>query len=823
FSAYFSTLSNTVQEKITATWGEAPGMSMVLDGTILITGLSFGNSTVHVQPKRGCYGSRCDGQVCKILHDPECPPPHQYLATYFWIEKIFNADLIVNVGTHGNLEFLPGKGLGLSEDCFPDVAIGTTPHLYIYNADNPPEGTIAKRRGYATLIDHMQAVMTQGGLYEGLDELDVLVSQYETAKLDPARSHSLQHLIRDAIIDLNLDKDIHLTEEMALDEIVSRSHEILSKIRNTQIPSEMHTFGELPEGEKRLDFINAIIRYDSGDPSPRRTIARLHGHNLTELLQNQDGFSDTLGLSTGAILEDLEDKTKQFIASVLDDTLESYQTWFGHAVSPQDVDELDRICSRIIDINKRINDSKEIESLCNGFSGGHIPAGPSGLISRGHEEVLPTGRNFYSLDPYKVPTKAAWRVGQRLADSLIEKYISEESRLPESVAFFWMSGDILAADGEVFSQLLSLLGVEPVWESNGKVSTFTIIPLDKLGRPRIDITVRASGLIRDNLSNCYELVDRAVQAVASLDEPIEMNYVRKHALESMEQNNSSWQESTLRIFSSKPGSYYNGVDLAVLASAWKDETDLAELYVAWNGYALRRGCEGKEAHGQFALNLSKVSVTYNKVHSDETDLLGCCCYFGTHGGMTAAARHYSGKEVKPYYGDTREPEHIEVRDLSDELRRVVRAKLLNPRWIEGMKKHGYKGAGDIMRRVTHIYGWEASTEEVDDWIFDDIAETFVNDDEMRQFFEENNPYALEEIARRLLEAEQRGLWNADQDVLESLKNNYLQIESWMEEKIGEGDYQGGSVDIYTRNDVEIWGNSIKEIMANVQEKFSERS
>jgi cobaltochelatase CobN len=260
------------------------------------------------------------------------------------------------------------------------------------------------------------------------------------------------------------------------------------------------------------------------------------------------------------------------------------------------------------------------------------------------------------------------------------------------------------------------------------------------------------------------------------------------------------------------------VNLAVLASAWKDEKDLADIFVAVNGYAYGREVTGRAAQEQLAANLSTVSVTFNKVQSDEYDLLGCCCYFGAHGGMTAAARHYSGGEVKPYYGDTREPENVGVRDLADELRRVVRTKLLNPKWIEGMKEHGYKGASDIMKRVTRVYGWEASTQEVDDWIFDDIAVTFVNNDEMRQFFEENNPHALEEIARRLLEAEQRGLWNADEEVLDELKRNYLEIESWMEDQISGGEYQGGDVDVVTAQDIPGWNDSMKDLMAKVREK-----
>lgn len=815
---YFSTLPPAVQERVNTTWGEAPGLGMVYKNKILITGVSYGNATIHVQPKRGCYGARCDGEVCKILHDPECPPPHQYLATYFWIHKIFGADVVVHVGTHGNLEFLPGKSVGMSENCFPDVSIGTIPHLYIYNADNPPEGTIAKRRSYATLVDHMQTVMMQGGLYEGLEELEILLNQYETAKNDPARSHALQHLIMDALANTNLDKDIHLDPQMPLADVVSKTHEALSKIRNTHIPSGMHIFGEIPEGDKRLDFINAIIRFDSGDPSPRRTIARVMGLDFAELLANQDKYSDEHGASYGALLEKIEEITKTFIKATLEQSPASYGEIFARTVSDRDTRELDIIRARIIDINQRIEDSREIDSLLNGFDGGYIPAGPSGVISRGHEEVLPTGRNFYSLDPYSVPTKAAWRVGQRLAESLLKKYEKEEGKLPENVAFYWMCSDVMVADGEVYAQLLALIGAEPVWLPNGQVKSFKVIPLEKLGRPRIDITIRTSGILRDNFSNCYELVDEAVQAVAALDEPVEQNFVRKHALASMEENGGTWRDATFRVFSARPGTYFNGVSLAVYASSWKEEADLADIFVAFNGYAYGKDVQGKAAHEQLANSLSTVAVTFNKVHDDEYDLLGCCCYFGTHGGMTAAARHYSGKDAKAYYGDTREPENVEVRDLADELRRVVRTKLLNPKWIDGMKEHGYKGAADIMKRVVRVYGWEASTQEVDDWIFNDIAETFVNDAEMREFFEQNNPYALEEIARRLLEAQTRGLWDADEEVLEELKNNYLQIESWMEDQVGEGDYQGGSVDIFGQEDVAAWGDSTKDLMAKVREK-----
>lgn len=429
---------------------------------------------------------------------------------------------------------------------------------------------------------------------------------------------------------------------------------------------------------------------------------------------------------------------------------------------------------------------------------------------RGRDDVLPTGRNFYSLDPRRVPTKAAWRVGQQLSGVLVDKHLRDEKRYPENVGFYWMANDIMWADGEGMAQIMSLLGVEPVWLSNGQLKGFSIIPLKELGRPRVDVTVRVSGILRDNFPNCLEVIDEAIQAVASLDEPEEMNYPKKHSLRMIEEGADA-RGSTLRIFSSKPGTYSAGVQLAVYASAWKDEKDLADIFLYWNGYAYGKNVKGEEAHAQLASSLKTVDATFNKVVSDEYDLLGCCCYFGVHGGLTAAAKQASGRDVRVYFGDTREPQHVEVRDMADELRRVVRTRLLNPKWIEGMKQHGYKGAQDISKRVGRVYGWEASTQEVDDWIFDDITKTFVLDEEMRRFFEENNPYALEEMARRLLEAQSRGLWDPDPELLEELKNSYLEIESWMEELAGDGEFQGGSVDIVSFEDVPDWDRKMQEI------------
>jgi cobaltochelatase CobN len=354
------------------------------------------------------------------------------------------------------------------------------------------------------------------------------------------------------------------------------------------------------------------------------------------------------------------------------------------------------------------------------------------------------------------------------------------------------------------AQIFHLIGVKPKWK-RVKLRGYQVIPLVELGRPRIDLTIRVSGITRDCFYNCIEIVDQAIREVSLLNEPPEMNYLRKHDLEN---------GPTPRIFASKPGTYGNGVSLAVYASAWKKDKDLSDVFIYWNGYAYGKGFFGEESQERFIKQLKSVDVTFNKTTTDEKDLFGCCCYFGNHGGLTIAAREVSGHQVEAYYGDTRDADHVEVRTLADEVRRVVRTKLLNPKWIEGMKQHGYKGAGDISKRVGRVYGWEATTQEVDDWIFDDIAKTFIMDEENRKFFEENNPWAMEEMGRRLLEAEQRGLWKADPEVLDALKSLYLEIEGWMEERMGdvEGEFQGGSIDVINADEVAAWKEKMSKVI-----------
>lgn len=813
YAEWFYELPLRSRERMCAAWGDPPGTSMVYGDKILITGVRFGNVVVCVQPKRGCAGARCDGEVCKILHDPSVPPPHHYIAMYRWLSRVFRADIIVHVGTHGNLEFLPGKSSGLSQMCFPDIAIDTVPHLYIYNADNPAEGTVAKRRSYAVIVDHMQTVLVKGELYGELEELEGLLEEYRRYEfLEPAKAHTIAHMIQDKAERLNLLEET-TEEEEENNHDFQGLHEKLSLMKNTFVPEGMHIFGDVPQGERLADFVYSIVRFDDSSAAPKRVLKEIIARNA---VLDGDGLEEHVD-------ECLRDLCRGFI---LQNVSLMRQVEEVYPLTVEDSVKLARVEEQIREIVKRIEASDEIGSLLNGLSGGYVEPGPSGLITRGRSDVLPTGRNFYSLDPRRIPSPSAWVIGVKLAERTVERFLKAEGRYPESVAFYWQCSDIMWSGGEGMAMMMYLLGVKPVWNVSGRVEGFEVIPLSDLGRPRIDVTVRVSGITRDNFPRCIELLDEIVQHVAALDEPPEWNFVRKHTLNDLWRQGVTSSEvnrgfippdvlrrCTYRIFASMPGTYQAGTQLAVYASAWRTERDLAEVFVRWNGYAYGKGVFGAPAHEGLKEALKTVEVTFNKTVTDEYDLMSCCGYFGTHGGMINATRVLSGKEVKNFYGDTREPDRVTVRTLAEELRRVARAKILNPKWIESMKRHGYKGASEISKRVGRLYGWQATARAVDGAIFDDIARTFIMNEDNRRFFAESNPWALEEMARRLIEAAERGLWEPSPDVIGALREIYLEIEGWLEEKMGDvqGDFQGGNIDIITMSDVQAWREKWEEV------------
>lgn len=724
YQRWRSALTPRVREKMEKDWGPFPGKSMAFQGRLAVTGIAFGNVRVMPEPKRGCYGARCDGEVCRILHDPLVAPTHQCLATYRWVQE--NSDIILSVGTHGYIEFLPGKSVGMSNECFPEIVTGPTPHLYLYTVKNPSEGILAKRRAYATLVDHMIPPMRH---YRPVDEIEEVESLLE----EHARAGSLGETERVRVLEREIGaRAAHakLMEgeawEAAGEGRISRLHDKLALLKGSQHNVGLHVVGRVMTREEKKLFHECVRRH--------RDIS------LGDLSRKLDGVAG------------------------------------------------------------------ETASVLGAMEGRYVPPAPAGLVTRGKVEVLPTGRNFYGVDPESLPTRAAWEVGTRLAEALLVQHRKGGGGLPENVGMVLWSLDCFRADGEQVSQILHLLGTRPVWSASGRVTGVEVVPLRDLGRPRIDVTIRTSEIVRDTLPHIMDLVDEAVAKVAALDEPEGDNFVRKHVREGVA-SGESLEAASRRLYCAKPGAYGCGVKLMVAASAWKTKGDLAEVYVDRGGYAYGRGAFGIEDTAGFARRLSTVEAVFHKLETDESDPLGCC-YYDFQGGMTSAAEVLSGRGPRVLWGDTRDPEHPQVRDMEDEVERVARTKLLNPDWIEGMKRHGYKGAADMAHKVSAAYGWDATAGVVPDWVFDEAARTYVLDEGMNAFFREHNLHALEEMARRLLEAEQRGLWKADPEVLEGLRSRYLEIEGWMEESVGEaeGERQGGSVDVLTKEDVEAWSS-----------------
>ena len=839
YQQWFDELPKKARDEIIEGWGLPPGQemngvppSMVHEGKLVITGLNFGNVNVIMQPKRGCAGARCDAQVCKILHDPDIPPPHQYIATYMYMEKIFLADVIIHVGTHGNLEWLPGKGAGLSNACWPDIAIGKLPHLYIYNSDNPAEGVVAKRRSYAVTVNHLQAMLTISDTYEGLKDLEDLLNQYHQAVDDPARAHQLEHLIQESIDRNNLRKEVDAAFARNFHEVAQRCHELISSVKNSQTCAGMHVFGEIPQKDDLSEYINTILRFDTNNElNTRRLVFDLWQEDIFDALQNPGGFGKC-NRSYSDLLFEADRKAGKIITRIIEkqDFQSILISEFGGLPGNDLLKRFEVFSDLVLDVAERINDSKEIDSLLNAMAGGHVPAGPSGFISRGRVDILPTGRNLYNVDPTRIPTKAAWRVGVKLADALIERYKNEEGTYPRSVGMVWFASDIMRSDGEQIGQIFHLLGVRPKWRANGQINGFDIISPEELGRPRIDVNIRVSGITRDCFPDTVKYVDEAICAVALLNEDYQSNFIRKHVMEQAAQkgldpeNSDDFRRLSFRVFCAQPGVYKAGVNLAVYASAWKTDQDLADVYLFWNGYAYGSGDNtfGVEAHPELVENLKRVQVTFDKHISDETDFLKCCGFYSNYGGMTVAAKALSGKNPKTYYGDTRDPANVSVTDFADELRRVVRAKLLNPKYINGMKQHGYKGAGDLNKRIGRVYGFGATTGEVDNWIFDEITKTFMLDPEMKEWFEKVNPWALDEIGLRLLDAECGVIWEPFAQLFEQLKEAYLDTEACLEDRMGDvtGDFQGGAVDIMTSDDVESWNEKIKDIKKIIQDATS---
>ncbi len=769
-------------------WGEIPGPTFVHDGQVLINGVVNGNVYIGLQPPRG-YLDQPDK-----IHDPYLPPAHHYLFHYRWLRDVFGADAVVHVGKHGSLEWLPGKSMALSRTCYSDLAIMDLPHIYPYIINNPNEGTQAKRRSYACVVDHLIPVMTNAGRYDELAEIDDRVLDYvQTKRMNPTRLPTVERALWKSVVDQNLHSDLGLTEEQAFADFegfLQQLHAYLSEVADTAIADGLHTLGQPPEGERLVEFVTQLVRLRNGDvPSLRETVARQWGYDYDEMLQKRGQFDPSGRFPTYASALEVVH------ATCLELVQETINLPNGEETTRHSVEGGDEALACVVDYIRDVvvprlsQTTEEVDAIVNALAGGHVPPGGSGAPTRGRVDVLPTGRNFYSVDPLRIPAPPAWETGVALGDALVERYRKDTGGPPDNVGMVIWAGNTMRTLGEDVAQALYLMGVKPVWEKgSGRVQDVAIIPTSELTFPRVDVTFRTSGLFRDTFPNLMEMLDDAVRLVAALDEPVETNILRRNVMREVEElkrrgidPEEAFREASFRVFSDPPGSYGTGVPEMIDAKTWREQEELGDIWIGWGGYAYGREHYGAERKEVFRRRLNDVRLVVQNQDSREDDILSCDDFNAYHGGFVVAVKAASGQYPLSYAGDASDPERLRYRSIQQEAKHIFRARVLNPKWIEGLMRHGCKGAGDLAKAVDIAFHWDATTEVIEDWMYEDLASRYAFDARMQAWIREVNPYALRNITERLLEAAQREMWDASPEMRDRLQDLYFDIEGDIEE------------------------------------------
>ncbi|ADV65873.1 cobaltochelatase subunit CobN [Deinococcus maricopensis] len=833
YERWFADLPESLRRKMVKQWGVAPGEAYVQDGHLALAGIELGNAFVALQPPRG-YGMDPDA----IYHTPDLAPTHHYYALYRWLREPverggWGADAIVHVGKHGTLEWLPGKGVGLSANCFPDAFLGDVPLFYPFILSDPGEGTQAKRRAHAVVIDHLPPPLTRADTYGPLAELAALVDEYyQLELLDPSKLPLLQGQIWDLVQRTNLGTDLgamlkrdhgdHVHEwddeftpdgvpvslaEMRGDEVAHLIEDIdgyLCEIGAAQIRDGLHVLGQVPSGEGLPEMLRALTRLANLDvPGLHAGIAGVLGLDLAALL-------DAPGQRFAEVSVDLNNLAGQPVFThadaleLIDElALHLYQLLAREAFEvgrvPQVLAEtfgarpeygtlpatLTFVCAQLKPNLDRSTD--EITHLLRGLSGAYVPAGPSGAPSRGMAHILPTGRNFYAVDPRALPSQAAWRVGENLAREVLDRYVRESGAYPESVSISVWGTSAMRTQGDDVAEILALMGVRPTWHPQSRrVDGVALIPLAELGRPRIDVTARISGFFRDAFPHLIALIDEAVQLVTHADEPTDMNYPRKHYLEDLATRladlppEEAEARATYRVFGSAPGTYGAGILPLIQEGNWTGDEDFTRAFVNWGGYAYTAGESGADARDDFRERLARTEVALHNQDNREHDIFDSDDYLQFFGGMIASIRSLSGQQPRQYFGDTQNPERARVRDLKEEALRVYRSRVVNPKWIDGMKRHGYKGGLELTATVDYLFGFDATAQFAEDFMYEGVAGAYALDPATQAFLRDANPWALNAITDRLLEAHARGMWTPEPDTLRALQDLHLDSEAWLE-------------------------------------------
>ncbi|MDF9773591.1 cobaltochelatase subunit CobN [Pseudomonas baetica] len=821
YLAMFHALPETNRAAVLERWGAPENDPMCRSGRMMIAGLRFGLTFVGIQPARGY---QVDPSA--VYHDPDLVPPHGYLAFYFWLRNTYGAHGVIHVGKHGNLEWLPGKGVGLSENCWPDALLGPLPNIYPFIVNDPGEGAQAKRRTQAVIIDHLMPPLTRAETYGPLRNLELLADEYYEAQLlDPRRARELQRDILQLVRDTHIDRELQLDEQLDSDADVAvwlpRLDTYLCDLKESQIRDGLHVFGESPTGRLRIDTLLALLRIPRGDgrgaqSSLLRALAKAFGLGFDPLdcvlAEPWTGprpealvdISEDTWRTAGDTRERLELFAAQLISDALNNpcgsglaresvehsTLMSIDPPLSRASPlPQGAgwNEVQAILDSLREIVAPRLDAcgpAEMRGLLDALSGRFVPAGPSGAPSRGRLDVLPTGRNFYSVDVRNLPTTTAWRIGFQSANLILERHLQDHGDHLRQLGLSVWGTATMRTGGDDIAQAMALMGVRPVWATGSqRVDDFEILPLSLLDRPRVDVTLRVSGFFRDAFANLIRLFDAAVQAVADLDEPDDLNpLAAKVRAERAALQQAGLDEDTARrqagwrIFGAKPGAYGAGVQGAIDGRLWQTREDLAAVYLNWGGYAYGGSDEGTAAREQFTQRLGQVQAVLQNQDNREHDLLDSNDYYQFQGGMLAAVESLKGEAAASYHGDHSQPDLPKIRTLKEELNRVIRSRAANPKWLEGVKRHGYKGAFEMAATVDNLFAFDATTQLIDDHQYALLADAYLLDPDNRDFVREHNPHALRDMTERMLEAQQRGMWKEPGAYREALENLLLDIE-----------------------------------------------
>ena len=657
------------------------------------------------------------------------------------------------------------------------TALGSMPLIYPFLVNDPGEGTQAKRRAHATIVDHLVPPMARAESYGDIARLEQLLDEYaQVSAMDPAKAPALRGEIWTLITSAQLDHDLGLErppDDEIFDEFVLHVDGWLCEIKDAQIRDGLHVLGQVPEGGELNNLVLAMLR------SPQIFGGQVNG---------VPGLRAALGLADNAPLSDVdvvETKARDLVEAL------AAADWSVGAI-PQIVERIVGVsndaaaavlrfaCQEVIPRLARTGE--EVTAILHALDGGYVPAGPSGSPLRGLINVLPTGRNFYSVDPKAIPSRLAYQTGQAMAESLVRRHLDETGDYPQSVGLSVWGTSAMRTSGDDIAEVLALLGVMPLWdEASRRLVGLEAIDLAELGRPRIDVTVRISGFFRDAFPHVVAMLDDAVRLVVDRDEPAELNFVRRHVQDDLAVHGDH-RRATTRIFGSKPGSYGAGILPLIEAGNWRNDHDLAEVYSTWGGFAYGRDLDGVSAREDMEANYRRIAVAAKNVDTKEHDIADSDDYFQYHGGMVATVRALTGVDPKAYVGDSTTPDAIRTRSLTEETARVFRARVINPRWIAAMQRHGYKGAFELAATVDYLFGFDATAGVVTDWMYSQLAENYVLDKGNQDFMKHANPWALRGIIEKLSEAVDRGLWQEpDPDLITQLQQVYLDVEGDLEE------------------------------------------